>query len=89
MRIEITTPLSGRIVKELTINEKVRLSDIVKLIISDLGININYSDLESYYLVAVNGNQLGEGVKWDEVFLTNDDYVVILPLAFGGSTLLG
>lgn len=77
--------MSGRIVKELTVSEKVRLSDIVKLIIRDLGININYSDLESYYLVAVNGNQLEEGVRWDEVFLTNDDYVVILPLAFGGN----
>lgn len=87
MRIEVTTPTSGRIVKELTVGDKVRLSDVVKLIIRDLGININYSDLESYYLIAVNGNQLEEGVKWDEVFLTNDDYVVILPLAFGGSTL--
>ncbi len=87
MHIDITTSMTGRVVRELTLQGRTRLSEVINLILQELRVNIKYSDLEPYYLVVVNGNPLGEGVRWDEVFLTNDDRVVILPLAFGGSEL--
>ncbi|MEM0504965.1 MAG: hypothetical protein QW267_04750 [Sulfolobales archaeon] len=84
MRIELTTPATGRVVKELVIQGEVKLSDIVNLMLSELRVNLKYTDLESYYLVVINGNQLSEGTRWSDVSLTNEDYVVIIPLAFGG-----
>ncbi|MCS7109037.1 MAG: hypothetical protein RMH77_05140 [Sulfolobales archaeon] len=88
MRVELTTPTTGRVVKELKIQSMVRLSDIVDSVLSELKLSIRYIDLEPYYLVVVNGNQLGEGVRWSDVLLNDDDYVVILPFAFGGSLSL-
>ncbi len=85
LRVEITTAVTGRVVKDLTLNNRARLSDVVDLVLKELGVKIKHSDLEPYYLVVVNGNQLAEGVKWSEVIVGNEDYVVILPLAFGGT----
>jgi len=84
MRLELITPTTGRIVKELILRGTAKLSDIVNAIFDELGIKMKYSDLEPYYLVVINGKQLEEGVRWDTIYLSNDDYVVILPFAFGG-----
>lgn len=84
MKIELTTPMSGRVIKELSIAGEVRLSDVVNSMLSELKLNLRHTDLENYYLVVINGKPLGEGVRWGEVSLRDEDYVVILPFAFGG-----
>jgi len=84
MRLELITPTTGRVVKEVVLKGTVKLSDVVDAVLNELGVKMRYSDLEPYYLVVINGKQLEEGVRWDIIYLDDDDYVVIIPFASGG-----
>lgn len=84
MIIEFIYPLTGKIVKELRISSKIRLSDIVESLLKELNVMVDYKSLEPYYLVVINGNQLNEGTSWDKVLISDEDHIVLMPFASGG-----
>ncbi len=88
MLVEFIHPQSGHIRREVNVSGEVRLSDVINELLMELGINVSHRDLEPYYLVVINGNQLNEGISWDKVKLKEGDHVVLMPFASGGSPLL-
>lgn len=84
MIIEFVHPLVGKVVKELRVNGRVRLSDLVETLLRELNVNVDRRGLEPYYLVVINGNQLDEGTPWERVLVENEDRVVLIPFASGG-----
>lgn len=84
MIIEFIHPLTGKVVKELRISSKIRLSDIVESLLKELKVMVDTRSLEPYYLVVVNGNQLNEGTSWDKVLIGDEDHIILMPFASGG-----